>query len=173
MNTKLVFIISALSLCFGIILGFFLNISRYIPKHILVVVICIILYGIKNIYDNIPTGYIKMGLNMSKSYISSTFSFSHKENDTKIEDKRFHIDYIFNGEKKQHIVPYNHSKRINMMKYKVELITKENEFINITQHSGTIYKHSAEDYGGDSIKVTNKLTGDETFFLENDIPKLE
>ena len=75
------------------------------------------------------------------------------------------IDYVYKGSKYHHAVPYDKKNEFKNVRYQVYMVSGDKE-TEITQHPGTKYKHTAKDYGVDRIKVINKMTGDESIFLD-------
>jgi hypothetical protein len=70
------------------------------------------------------------------------------------------IEYEYFGQNYKLSIPYNRKKLINMSDYKAELFFNDDKpSLNITQQPGIPYILSANDLGGEYIKITNMETG--------------
>jgi len=69
------------------------------------------------------------------------------------------IEYEYFGQNYKLSIPYNRKKLINMTNYKVELFFTDKTPINITQQPGIPYILSANDLGGEYIKISNMENG--------------
>lgn len=91
-----------------------------------------------------------------------------KETTIVVKDSLLNISYHYK-EREYHLVIPIGTETLKTIRYEV-FLNKNNERMNITQQPGIDYKYSAADYGGESIKIVNKLTGEEKIISPNEIP---
>jgi hypothetical protein len=79
------------------------------------------------------------------------------------------ISYELSGKQYLCTMPYSRKMSLNMRQYKAELVT-EHGHVDITQQPGIPYIVPAKDIGGNSIILTNLLTGQTYTYDDGAIP---
>ena len=163
---------------FSFVVGLFASLLSYIPKNAIFLLLMVFSLSIYYVIGYIKSNNnIKLGLAyflpLIKNLNKNNFGGSkNREKEINISTGRVIVEYEHQGTIRYHALPYNRKNLAKHSKYKVYLIEMDNTEIEITQIPGTEYKHTPKDLNGKSIKVVNKISGEEKIYTEEQIPEL-
>ncbi len=137
--------------------------TRTIELYNFVVLIFNLSHNGLNMLSNMQTGKSKISLLSLISQADSTFTVCEGQRAACIKYSRFNTNYLL-------FVPYNRKLAVKTGTHKA-LLVKGQEEIDITQQPGIPYLITAEQLGGECIKIIRDETV--TKFYRNEVVKLD
>ncbi len=165
-------ILLSITFVLGVVFGYGGSLLYNIKLKYVFIFVLFCFYMIKMIYEYMKStgklNKLSILLKLYKSPLINKFKSmlnAKKEHTVRIVNGIMLIDYVYKGSKYHHAIPYNKKNELKNVRYQVYMVSGDKE-TEITQHPGTKYKHTAKDYSVDHLKVINKLTYEESIFVD-------